>query len=127
MKLAIFLILFCTAIFFISYLIITCYELICRIKKVEITTRGISLDTRWRSILYYVKDGYLKERIPNNKWIIGWKKGDIFSISIYKTDSELISDIMRIYWCDTYVLKNYFTKKVLSNKELNEYWFLTKL
>ena len=127
MKVAIFLTFFVTTFFLISYLIVTCYDFISCIKKAEITTRGISLNNHWRNILYYVKDGYLKESIPCNKWVIGWKKGDIFSISIYKTDIELICNIMDNYWHNTCVLKNYFTRKVLSNKELNEYWFLIKV
>jgi hypothetical protein len=124
---AVFFLIFITTIFLISYLIVICSELISSIKKVEITTRGISLNNHWKNILYYVKDGYLKESIPCNKWVIGWKDGNIFSISIYKTDSEPICDIMGNYWYNTFVLKNYFTKKVLSNKELNEYWFLIKV
>lgn len=127
MNIAIFLVFFVTAIFLISYLIVMCSELISSIKKVEITTRGISVNNNWKSILYSVKNGYLNETIPNNKWVIGWKDGDIFSISIYKTDLEPICDIMNNCYYDTHVLKNYFTKKVLPNKELKEYWFLIKV
>ena len=124
---AVFFLVFITAIFLISYLIVICSELISSIKKVEITTIGASVNHDWGSILYYVKGNFLKESIPNDKWVIGWKKGNIFSISIYKTDLEPICDIMRNYWHNTHVLKNYFTRKVLSNKELNEYWFLIKV
>ena len=126
MNVAFFLV-FITTIFLISYLIVICSELISSIKKVEITTRGISVNNNWKSILYSVKNDYLKESIPCNKRVIGWKKGDIFSISIYKTDLEPIHGIMSNCYYDTYVLKNYFTKKILSNKELNEYWFLIKV
>jgi hypothetical protein len=64
--------------------------------------------------------------IPQEKWLVGWKRYRFWTIGIYKRKYMILEDIMAKEAYSTNILESIILKKVIPIKDIEKYYFLIR-
>ena len=64
--------------------------------------------------------------IPEEKWLVGWKRYRFWTIGIYKRKYMVLEDIMTKEAYSTNILESIILKKAIPIKDIEKYYFLIR-
>ena len=64
--------------------------------------------------------------IPQEKWLVGWRRYRFWTIGIYKRRYMILQDIMTKEAYGSNILESIILKKVIPIKDIEKYYFLIR-
>ena len=105
-----------------KFIVITILEAF-NIHEYEASIKEISRGYGIRFLNIYSGQRYT---VPQEKWLVGWKRYRFWTIGIYKRKTIVTKDIVTDEPYYSNILKSIILKKVIPIKNLKEYYFLIR-
>ena len=118
-------------VLFIIWLIIALYFALSFIVTVIKQIFGIdkytaSLNNAGNVINFFDARRGICHSIPEEKWLVGWKRYRFWTIGIYKRKYMILQDIMTKESYGSNVLESIILKKAIPIKDIEKYYFLIR-
>ena len=78
------------------------------------------------TIRFFRANSGICHSIPEEKWLVGWKRYRFWTIGIYKRKYMILQDIMTKESYGSNILESIILKKAIPIKDIEKYYFLIR-